>query len=341
MSTIDSAKADQTEPGVSTEFITRQRHGKGYAFYDDGVLIQDKATITYCRKLAVPPAWQDVKIAKDADQKILASGVDAAGRHQAIYSPEFRAAQDKAKFKRILAFGQKLPELRQQIHKDLARKKLDKSKVVACVVKLMDEAYFRVGNEQYAKENHHYGITTLRSKHADIRSTSVTFDFVGKSGQQQHKRVTDRQLARIIKQLDDLPGYEIFKYIGDDGKIHDVQSSDVNFYIKSHMGEHYSAKDFRTWGGTLLAAVELAAAKRSENQREQKKAITSCIKNVAKRLGNTPAVTRSSYIDPRIFEAFNSTDDLAKIWKTVAKIEADEYTTSDERCVLELLKKAV
>jgi DNA topoisomerase-1 len=321
--------------------ITRQRHGKGFAYYNNGRLIKDKTIIAYCRKLAVPPAWQNVEISQDANQKILATGIDGAGRHQAIYHPDFRAAQDKAKFERILVFGKKLPKLRQQIHKDLARKKLGKAKVVACIVKLMDEAYFRIGNVQYAKANQHYGITTLRSKHANITSTSVTFDFVGKSGQQQRKRISDRQLAGIIKQLDDLPGYEIFKYVGEDGKVHDIQSRDVNEYIKTHMGEAYSAKDFRTWGGSLLAAAELATIKRSDNERERKKVVTTCIKDVAKRLGNTAAVTRSSYIDPRIIDAFSSSDDLAKVWQSVSKHLPDDYMTSDERCVLQLLRQTV
>ncbi len=262
--------------------ITRQRHGKGFAYYSNGQLIGDKTVIAYCRKLAVPPAWQNVEISQDANQKVLATGVDTAGRHQAIYHPDFRVAQDKAKFQRILAFGKKLPKLRQQIHKDLARKKLGKDKVVACIVKLMDEAYFRVGNEQYAKEYHHYGITTLRSRHANINSTSVTFNFVGKSGQQQRKRISDRQLAGIIKQLDDLPGYEIFKYVSEDGKVHDIQSHDVNEYIKAHMGEAYSAKDFRTWGGTTMAGHQLYKLGTPTDESPAEKALVQAVEASAR-----------------------------------------------------------
>ncbi len=317
--------------------ITRQRSGNGFAYYKNGKLISDSRTLKYVRGLAIPPAWQKVLIASSPSAKILASGTDSAGRKQAIYHPKFRAAQDEAKFQRILKFGEHLPAMRRQIEKDLNRRKLSKEKVLACIVKLMDEAYFRVGNEQYAKENGHYGITTLRSKHANITSSSVTFDFIGKSGQKHHKQIGDRQIARIIKQLDDLPGYEIFKYIGDDNKLHNIDSSDVNDYIKQHMGDDYSAKDFRTWGGTLLATAELAAIEQADNPRELKKMMTACIKNVAKRLGNTPAVTRSSYIDPRVFAAFES-NQLAKMRTTVQKIKPRKYMKPEERFVLKLLK---
>jgi DNA topoisomerase-1 len=318
--------------------ITRQKSGRGFAYYQNGRLITDKAQIKYLRSLAIPPAWQNVLISVSKTDKILAKGTDAAGRQQAIYHPAYRAAQDEAKFARILQFGEHLPKIRRQVEKDLASRKLGKDKVLACIVKLMDEAYFRVGNEQYAKEHHHYGITTLRSKHADITSTSVIFDFIGKSGQKHHKRINDRQIARIIKQLDELPGYEIFKYVGDDGQVHNIDSNDVNSYIKQHMGQQYSAKDFRTWGGTLLAAAELAAAERASNQRELKKLITACVKNVAKRLGNTPAVTRSSYIDPRILYAFES-NELSRMRQTIDKIRPRKYLKPEEQGILKLLQK--
>lgn len=317
--------------------ITRQRSGKGFIYYRDGNRIDDKPVLQYIRKLAIPPAWQKVTISPVKSAKILAKGIDSAGRQQAIYHPKFRASQDQAKFERILQFGKQLPNLRRQVDKDLRHRRLNKAKVSACIVKLMDEAYFRVGNEQYAKANDHYGITTLRSKHADITSTSVTFDFVGKSGKQQHKKISDRQIAKIIKQLDDLPGYEIFKYVDADGQLHDISSNDVNSYIKQYMGDNYSAKDFRTWGGTLMATAELVATEKVENQNERKKIITTCVKSVAKRLGNTPAVTRSSYIDPRIWKVFE-TDELLKMRQTIEKIRPRKYMKPEEQAVLKLLK---
>lgn len=329
-----------TSTHSTRSFYTRQRHGKGFTYHDNGRPITDPDLIKHIKSLHIPPAWREVRIARNRHDKVQASGLDAAGRQQAIYHPDFRAEQDKAKFERILRFAEALPKMRKQIEADLATRKLNRERVLACIVKLMDEAFFRVGNEEYAKQHHHYGITTLRSKHADIKTTSVTFDFVGKSGQSQHARIDDRQLARIIRQLDELPGYEIFKYFDEDGHIHDVSSQDVNDYIKQHMGDEYSAKDFRTWGGTLLATAELAASEQADNERERRKIITACVRNVAKRLGNTPAVTRSSYIDPRVLNAYATSDRIAKVRQSVERMRPRKYLKQDERCVLELLRQA-
>ncbi len=324
---------------MSSSTITRERHGRGFRYFQYGQPVTDNTKLEYVKRLAVPPAWRDVSIASSAKAKILARGTDAAGRQQAMYNPTFRARQDKAKFDRILRFGQRLPGLRRQVEKDLARRKLSREKVLACVVKLMDQAYFRVGNQQYAKENGHYGVTTLRSKHAGITTTSVTFDFIGKSGKHQHKRIDDRQLARIIKQLDELPGHEIFRYLDEDGAIHDINSSDVNAYIKQQMGDDYSAKDFRTWGGTLLASAELGAIERARNEHQLKKIINGCVRNVAEQLGNTPAVTRSSYIDPRIITAYETGDSLSKVYGTIATMRPRKYLKPEERCLLKLLSR--
>jgi DNA topoisomerase-1 len=318
--------------------ISRKKHGTGFSFYRGDEHIDDKDDIAYFRSLHIPPAWHDVEISALRDDKVLATGYDQAGRRQAIYHPDFRASQDQAKFERILRFGKALPAMRRRVERDLTRRSLPKEKVLACIVRLMDEAYFRVGNQQYAKDNGHYGITTLRSKHADITSTTVTFDFIGKSGQKNHKRIKDRQIARIIKQLDDLPGYEIFEYLDDDGQVRKVSSQDVNNYIKQYMGDEYSAKDFRTWGGTLLATAELTAAERTSNQHERKKIVTACVKNVARRLGNTPAVTRSSYIDPRVLTAFDQSDDLSRLRRTIEKITPRKYLKPEEQGVLRLLQ---
>lgn len=318
--------------------ITRQRSGRGFAYYQNGKLVTDKSQIRYVRSLAVPPAWQNVTIASSRQAKILAKGIDANGRTQAIYHPKFRAAQDEAKFARILEFAKHLPKLRRQVEQDLRRRTLHKARVLACVVKLMDEAYFRVGNEKYARENGHYGLTTLRHKHASITNTSVTFDFTGKSGKTHHKKISNRQIANLIKQLDELPGHEVFTYIDDDGGQHKLSSSDVNQYIKEHIGEDYSAKDFRTWGGTLLAAASLAASEWSDEPRQLKKSVTSCVKRVASALGNTPAVTRSSYIDPRIFYAYEN-NELQRMKQTIERIRPRKYMKPEEQAVLQLLRK--
>jgi len=317
--------------------ITRRRFGKKFLYFSDSVEIKDKVTIQRIDSLAIPPAWKEVRIAASASAKILASGVDAEGRMQAIYNPKFRAKQAKQKFDRTLRFAQALPGLRAQIESDLARHELGKQKVLACIVKLIDEAYFRVGNEQYARDHQSYGITTLRSKHTEVTNTTVTFDFVGKSGKRHVKQISNAQIARIIKKLDELPGHEIFRYQDEDGRMHDLHSADVNTYIKEHMGEEFTAKDFRTWGGTLLATAELLAAERSRHRAEREKTVVETVKNVAERLGNTPPVTRSSYIDPRVIAAFVDTTEIIKVRDAMKNMRPKKYFSLDEQCVLKLL----
>ncbi len=317
----------------------RERKGRGFAYYDKSELISDKDTLSYIKSLVVPPAWENVEIAGNKNARILAKGTDKAGRQQYVYNPKFRAKQEQAKFERILTFAETLPRMRKVTSKHLAHRKLDKQKVLACIVRLMDQAYFRVGNEVYAKENQSYGITTLRSKHTDVNGDTIVFDFVGKSGQRHVKHITDKKLAAIVKRLDDLPGYEIFKYYDDEGVLQQVKSSDVNEYIKEIMGSEFTAKDFRTWGGTVLASAEFAKAEIPPTQTARKKAISSCVKRVAKKLGNTPTVARSSYIDPRIIDAYTTGYDYRKLRGTVEKMRKTQYLSTDEKCLLVQLQK--
>ena len=318
--------------------ISRKKSGKNFQYFNGSVKIVEEEEIKRINSLAIPPAWQNVEIAASKSSKVQAKGIDASGRTQAIYSPAFRLKQDKLKFERILKFAKQLPALRKQVDKDLKRKRLDEQKVVACIVKLIDEQFFRVGNDKYAKDHQTYGITTLRSKHANITKTTVTFDFVGKSGKEHIKKVSDPQIARIIKHLDELPGYEIFRYVDKNGTMHDIRSENVNNYIKKHMGDDFSAKDFRTWGGTLLATSALLLQDEIQTKAETKKIIQSVTKRVAKRLGNTPAVAKSSYIDPKIFTAFEDGITLPKIKKTMQKMKPKKYLTIEEQCVLKVLK---
>ena len=319
--------------------IVREKKGKSFIYLQNGRKITDTSEIHRIKSLVIPPAWEQVKIAADPKAKIQARGRDAAGRLQAIYHPEFRAQQEQLKFAKITEFAQKLPLLRKQIEHDLRRKSLPKDKVVACVVKLIDEAYFRVGNERYAKENNSYGITTMRSKHLEVKGVKVVFDFMGKSGKHHHKVIADRRLANIIKQLDELPGQEIFTYIGDDGQTHGVSSRQVNEYIKSYMGEDFSAKNFRTWGGTLIAIQALAASELAETEKEKKKIITQCVKKVAKRLGNTPAIARGSYIDPYVFEMYTGGADFTTMKEAISKMKPKKYMSAEEEYALKLLMK--
>ncbi len=330
---------------MSTTYISRSGN-KTFRYYDhEGSPVQDKQAITYYKSLKIPPAWQEVKISSNVNAKVLVTGIDGAGRKQYIYNPVFRARQEAAKFDKILRFARALPQMRTVVAKDLKRPTLDYRKVMATIISIMDRTNIRVGNDTYAKTNNSYGLTTLRGKHTAVEGDTITFDFIGKSGKHHIKKVADRSLARIVKQLDDLPGYEVFKYYGDDKKLHDVKSTDVNQYIKDVMGEEYSAKDFRTWAGTLMASVELVLTERemeASSERERKKVVTACVRKVAKKLGNTPAVARSSYIDPRIVQLYMSGKDVSKVRSTVSAMQhkaGPERLSPEENCVLRILEK--
>jgi DNA topoisomerase I len=323
---------------TNKQFYTRRRGGLGFKYYWNGRQIKDRGEKKYFAGLGVPPAWKDVKISTSKRSRILATGIDKAGRLQYIYHPSFRARMEKEKFERILRFAEALPRMRRVTAEHLNHPRLDKEKVLACVVRLMDEAYFRVGNEIYAEENQSYGLTTLRRKHIQVKKNTIIFDFIGKSGQEQFKEVTNKKLAKIIRRLDDLPGYEIFKYYGENGELHHVTSDEVNSYIKDIMGEEFSAKDFRTWGGTVLASAELAAMERPTSESKRRKAVAACVKKVAEQLGNTPAITRASYIDPRVINAYLSGNTLERVRETVERMDRKSYLSDDERLLLQLLQ---
>jgi len=321
------------------QVYTRKKNRKKFDYFLGEVRVTDQEVIDRINSLVIPPAWKDVQIAKIKSAKVQATGKDSAGRTQAIYHPTFRATQEQKKFARLVEFGKKLPGLRAQVQKDMAKQSLSKEKVLATIVRLMDEAYFRVGNESYARDHQSYGVTTLRRKHTNIRTTTVTFDFIGKSGKRQQKTIKDRRFVRIMKQLDELPGHEVFQYLDHEGKKHSITSNDVNLYIKEHTGGDFTAKDFRTWGGTLIATSTLALAKET-TKKGREKAIVQCVKEVAKHLGNTPAVARSSYIDPRILNTYLKTDVLAGFNNAVAHMKADPHFKPAEKAMLNVLKQA-
>ena len=321
-----------------TKFITRTKHGKGFRYSIDGASV-DKATLSRISSLAVPPAWTDVHISLSERSKVQATGYDANGREQYINSKSHTEKQEAAKFDRVTSFAERLPKLRRRVQKDLKRWRFDKRKVTAAAVSLLDQEYFRVGNHSYARSNKTYGLTTLRSKHLTVKGGKAIFDFVGKSGQEHHKVVSDEQIARIVKKLDDMPGYELFRYYDKQGNLHNLTSADVNAYIKDVMGDDYSAKDFRTWGGTLLAAVELAREARPGTKTARKKAMTTCIKRVAKKLGNTPAIAKSSYIDPRIFTMYEASDGISEVYQTVKNMRPPKFISADEALALKVLSR--
>lgn len=320
--------------------ITRERDGDETVYRNAGRRIRSAREIARIEALAIPPAWTDVEIARSSSAKVLARGFDDAGRLQAIYSPAFRRRQEKKKFARILRFAERLPHLRKQVDHDLRRRRLSEDKVVACIVKLIDQEFFRVGNTEYARKHSHYGATTLRRKHTQVSSGKVTFDFVGKSGKRHVRTIRDPQIVRIIDQLNDMPGHEIFRFFDDDGVIRDVDSKRVNAYVKKHMGKEFSAKDFRTWGGTLLATSALLAAETDHEDADGDAAVVrEVVEQVAERLGNTPAVTRGSYIDPRVFAAFEDGVTIPEVRRTMGRMRPRKYLTVEEQCVLEVLRK--
>ncbi|MBI2589796.1 DNA topoisomerase IB [Candidatus Berkelbacteria bacterium] len=254
--------------------------------------------------LAVPPAWTDVELVTNPRAKIWATGHDEAGRKQYIYNPTFRAKREAEKFDRIILFAEQLSPLRVTTRRHLALEDLCRERVLACMVRLLDRAYFRVGNREYACENKTYGLTTLRSRHLKIRGDSIIFEFIGKHDVEQKHVVADKKLAEILRELSEVPGYHIFSYFTKAGDKVDVASEHLNEYIRELIGEEFSAKDFRTWAGTLIAATTLADKSEPEDEKARAHNIVLAVEQVASKLGNTPAVARSSYIDPRVFEFY-------------------------------------
>lgn len=320
----------------------RHRAGKGFKYLDDqGNLIRDKEVKDYIRSLVIPPAWKEVEISQKKNARILATGRDERGRKQYIYNPKFRQRQNQKKFDRILHFAEQLPRMRRVTGQHLRKRSPCREKVLAAMVRLLDTAFFRPGSEAYAKQNHSYGLTTLRSKHLSIDGDTLIFRFRGKSGVAHEKQVEDRRLAKIVQELDELPGYEIFKFVNDDGRVEDVKSEHLNAYIREVMGEEFSAKDFRTWAGTVIAAMALdeLEATAPESQAKLNKNIRAAVIKVSESLGNTPAVARDAYIDPRIIEEYIDGRTLRYFSKEVNRLlKAEDLLSDAETAVLCMLR---
>lgn len=285
--------------------LKRTASGKGFAYHDrQGRLITDETVLARIRALAIPPAWTDVWICPRASGHIQAVGRDVKGRKQYRYHPDWSAHAAETKFERLPEFARALPKLRRRIEDDLGRRGSSREKVLATAVRLLEVTLIRVGNAQYAKQNRSYGLTTLHKRHLGVDGAALTFAFKGKSGVEHEVRVRDRRLATVVRGLRDLPGQQLFKYRDADGALCAVTSDDVNAYIREAMGEQFSAKDFRTWAGTVSAARALRELEPPSSPTEAKRRITVCVKAVAGLLGNTPTVCRSSYVHPRVFELF-------------------------------------
>lgn len=303
---VESAKAaglryvNDDGPG-----IRRRKTGKGFRFlHPDGRPVKDPATIERIKKLAIPPAYTDVWICPLANGHLQATGRDARGRKQYRYHPDWRSVRDETKFGKMIAFAEALPKIREKVEQDLGLPGLPREKVVAAVVKLLETTLIRIGNKEYAKQNRSFGLTTLRDRHVDITGSKVRFEFRGKSGQDHSVEIADRRLARVVKRCRDLPGQELFQYLDEAGERQTISSGDVNTYLREVTGEEFTAKDFRTWGGTVLALSALAEVGLCESEKEANKAVVEAIKQVSSELGNKPAICRKFYVHPVVIESF-------------------------------------
>ncbi len=286
--------------------IARKGSAKRFRYVDKHGPVKDAETLARIKSLVIPPAWTEVWICPSANGHLQATGRDARGRKQSRYHPRWREVRDENKYQRMAAFGAALLAIRKRVEQDLAKPGLPREKVLATVVRLMEKTLIRVGNEEYARENKSYGLTTLRNKHVDVTGTSVKFSFQGKSGVKHSVDLKDRRLARIVGQCQELPGHELFQYVDDEGETHTIDSADVNEYLREISGEHFTAKDFRTWAGTVLACEMLQEFESFASETEAKRNIVQAIKQVAAKLGNTPAVCRKCYVHPLVLDTYMS-----------------------------------
>ena len=284
--------------------LRRVPDGDGFAYEQPGgERVTDEATLDRIRKLAIPPAYTEVWICRDPRGHLQAVGRDARGRKQYRYHARWREVRDEAKYGRMLVFGKVLPSIRAQVARDLGLPGLPRAKVLAAIVALLERTMMRIGNEEYARTNDSFGLTTLRDGHARIKGSKLTFDFRGKHGVEHHIDLHDRRLARVVERCRDLPGQDLFQYVDEDGAQHGVGSDDVNAYLREASGEEVTAKDFRTWAATNLAALALAELD-ADTETKAKKNLVAAVERVAARLGNTPAVCRKCYIHPAVFDGY-------------------------------------
>lgn len=338
----DSAKAancryvDDSGPG-----IRRVKVGKGWRYVGrDGRAVRDRDVVARIKSLVIPPAWTDVWICPDADGHIQATGRDQRARKQYRYHWRFREVREETKYERMMQFAEALPAIRAKVDDDLGRPGLTRDKVLATVVRLLEITLIRVGNEEYARDNGSFGLTTMRTRHVDITGTTIKFHFRGKSGKDHAVKVADRRLARVVQRCNDLPGEVLFQYLDDDGARHSVESSDVNDYLKRISGAEFTAKDFRTWAGTVLAAQALKDLAAFDTQALAKKNIVQAVKNVSSRLGNTPSVCRKCYVHPQIFDAYLDGHLVATLQQRAERELRENLPSlsSEEAAVLMLLR---
>ena len=307
----------------------------------DGKIIRDAETLGRIKSLAIPPAWREVWICPIAHGHVQATGLDAKGRKQYRYHPRWREVRDETKYDRMLVFARVLPKIRRRVERDLARPGLPREKILATVVRLLETTLIRVGNEEYVRQNDSFGLTTMRDRHVDVSGATLKFEFRGKSGIAHAIDLTDRRLAKIVKRSQDLPGYELFQYIDEQGGRHSIDASDVNAYLKEIAGEEFTAKDFRTWAGTVLAARALQEFQAFDSKAQAKRNVVQAIESVAKRLGNTKAVCRKCYIHPAVIDLYMDGSLLQTLARRVKKELARSLhgLPAEEAAVLALLQQ--
>jgi DNA topoisomerase-1 len=311
--------------------ISRRGAGTGFSYHrDDGSRVDDVETLERIRKLAIPPAWQQVWICAHPNGHLQATGRDARGRKQYRYHTRWREVRDADKYDRMVDFGRALPTIRERVDADLRLSGIPRERALAAVVQLLEQSLIRIGNEAYARDNGSYGLTTLRSRHVEVGSTALRFRFVGKSGKRHTVTLRNRRLAALVRRMRELPGQVLFKYLDDDGETVAITSADVNEYLQESSGSEFTAKDFRTWAGTLNAASQLPAELDDCDLNE-------VVRNVAERLGNTVAVCRKCYIHPAVIAAFTDADELAR-WHEVRSGRRDgKWLERDEAALIEFL----
>jgi len=285
--------------------ITRRWRGRSALYLGpDGKPVREAEIIERIHHLVIPPAWRQVWICPQANGHIQVTARDVRGRKQYRYHAKWRATRDEAKFHRTIAFGRALPKIRATVRRDLRRPGLDRRKILAAMVRLLETTLIRVGNEEYARTNHSFGLSTLRRRHADVEGGTIHFHFVGKSGKAHRIDLHDARLGRIVRRLQELPGQELFHFPDESGAMHKIGSEEVNEYLQEIAGGGFSAKDFRTWAGTVLAAIALQEYERFDSKTQAKRNVVAAIERVAKRLGNTPAICRRCYIHPAVLEGY-------------------------------------
>ena len=322
----------------------RKRTGTSFTYYDkDGKRITDKAIVRRIKSIGIPPAYESVWICASPNGHIQATGLDARGRKQYRYHSKWRELREQTKYEHVMQFAAALPALRARVISDMKLTGLPREKVLATIVSLLEKTLIRVGNAEYAEKNKSYGLTTMRRKHVEIGRGVLRFDFTGKSGKQWNLQVQDKRIAAIVKRCAEIPGHELFKYLDGDGTSRTVDSGDVNGYIKDVTAADFSAKDFRAWAGTVLAALALSEFKKYDSQAEAKRNVVAAIEKVAKQLGNTPAICRKSYVHPEILGAYMSGELVKMLDAKIAQKFKRQYAklTPDEIIVLAFLHKRI